>query len=234
MRFELGYSPSLQNKNMASNIIDSNRYLMPRCAAKMLPMLSKYTLSEFLAAIQVTLVEFKQQRDTIKDLVSRIANCSARLSTNDTRTQHHDEVIKLITPNDIELIPELGNMIHQRNPDDKYWYANLMTLITGELFRVNDIWELVDGEFGSIFDEWEQHNSDAISEYILIYGNICVANIPYLPKIGDDACSIPFSVSDSKRIGGVVGRNILCKITSIYHTSIINAIQKNMIKASSE
>lgn len=215
---------------MAYSIIDSNRYLMPRCAAKMLPMLSKYTLSEFLAAIQVTLLEFKQQRDNIKDLVSRIANCSARLSTN-ARTQHHADIIKIITPNDIELIPELDNMIHKRDPDDKYWYANLMTLITGELFRVNDIWELVDSEFGKIFDEWEQNNSEAISEYIFIYGNICVADIPYLPKFGDDdACSI----SDSKRIGGSVGRNILCKITNIYHTSIINAIKKNMIKASSE
>ena len=207
---------------------------MPRCAPKMLPMLAKYTLSEFLAAIHVTLVEFKQQRDIIKDLVTRVADCSARLSATESSIQNPAEVIKLITPNDIELIPELGNMIHQRDPDDKYWYANLMTLITGELFRVNDIWELADGEFGSIFDEWEQHNSDAISEYILIYGNTCVADIPYLPKIGDDKCSIPFSVSDSKRIGGAVGRHILCKITSIYHTSIINAIQKNIIKASAE
>ena len=225
---------------MATTNIDSNRYMMPRCAAKMLPMLSKYTLLEFLAAIQVTLVEFKQQRDTIKNLVDRVADCSARLSTNDTRTQHPADkggcrtpspiILEVITPNDIELIPELGHMIHQRDPDDKYWYANLMTLITGELFRVNDVWELVDGEFGCIFDEWEQHNSDAISEYILIYGNTCVADIPYLPKLGDDACSI----SDSKRIGGAVGRNILSKITSIYHTSIINSIQKNMIKASAE
>lgn len=177
----------------------------PECNPKIKLLLANYTLSEFIAAIQVTLVELKIRRDMIKQLVSKlIEKASTKCWPSD--------VIGLITARDTELIPELAKIIQRDITNDKYWYDNLITLLTAELVKAHDIWELADGEFNGIFEEWENKYHQDIDEFILIWGQTCVSDIPV-----------------KSIIGGPIRKDILSKLTGIYHESIINAIQKNII-----
>ncbi len=177
------------------------RDVTPRCSPILVELHAKYTFSEFLAAIQITLVELRQKVDALKELATRISKYS----------QNPSELLKNITPDDINLIPELAS-ISLRNPDDKYLYANIHTLITSELYRNHDIWELADGEFAGIFQLWELNYQLEISEFIRKYGQVRVADIPNM-----DVDGIP-----------IVWKNILGKVTGIHHAEIITYIKKNL------
>ena len=104
-------------------------------------IMSKYTASEIIAAIQVSLQEFRFKRDAIQDLYSRTAN-----------TCDHNELLNYLmelSSDVLALVPGLEYMIHA-SPGNKYWHANLMTLLISELHRANDIWELADNQLGEI------------------------------------------------------------------------------------
>ena len=89
----------------------------------------------------VSLQEFRAKRDAIKDLYARTAN---------TRDPNELLIYLMELSSDVlALVPGLEYMIHA-SPGNKYWHANLMTLLISELHRANDIWELADNQLGEI------------------------------------------------------------------------------------
>jgi hypothetical protein len=89
----------------------------------------------------VSLQEFRAKRDAIQDLYARTAN-----------TRDPNELLNYLmelSSDVLALVPGLEYMIHA-SPGNKYWHANLMTLLISEIHRANDIWELADNQLGEI------------------------------------------------------------------------------------
>jgi hypothetical protein len=97
-------------------------------------LLNEYTPDRIMAVIQQITKEYKDKMVAVMDLQARI-----------TKTTNPDEILARISNYDLELVPPLIQLI--RNPDDKYWYTNILTSVASELFRVGNMWEWLDGEF---------------------------------------------------------------------------------------
>ena len=98
-----------------------------------------HTPAEIIAAIRVSLQEFRFMRDTGQDLYARTVNA-----------RDHNELLNYFRdlPADVlALVPGLDYIIHMGH-GNKYWHANLMTLLISELHRLNDILELADSQLG--------------------------------------------------------------------------------------
>jgi hypothetical protein len=104
-------------------------------------IMSKHTSAEIIIAIRVSLQEFRSKRDTIQDLYAMTAN-----------TRDPNELLNYLmelSSDVLALVPGLEYIIHA-SPGNKYWHANLVTLLISELHRANDIWELADNQLGEI------------------------------------------------------------------------------------
>lgn len=100
-------------------------------------LLNEYTPARILIIIQQMTEEYKQKMDEIRDLQARIS-----------KSTDPNELIARLSKNDLALVPALHQLI--RNPDDKYWHANLLTSVASELFSVGNLWEWLDGEFSDL------------------------------------------------------------------------------------
>jgi len=97
-------------------------------------LLIEYTQQQIISCIQNITHENKSRMSRSQDLYNRVAKSS-----------NPNEILARISKSDLELVPALHQLI--RNPDNKYWHANLLLAISSELFRVSNLWEWLDGEF---------------------------------------------------------------------------------------
>ena len=115
----------------------------------MTELLINNTPRQILVVIHQITNDYKITLATIYDLYARIAKSS-----------DPNQILARISKADLELVPALRQLI--LNPDDKYWHANLLTSVASELYRLQDIWEWLDGEFGEIPEDCQTNISDKI------------------------------------------------------------------------
>lgn len=117
-------------------------------------LLSKFGINDILLAIQIITTELHEKLDGLCNLYARIS-----------KTNNPNELLSSILTADLELIPGFEWVVS--NPDNKYWYANLITIIESELFRISDLWEYMDGE-----SSWYvgMDNNDSVAILDKLYG----------------------------------------------------------------
>jgi hypothetical protein len=100
-------------------------------------LLSTVGQSELLRAIQKTIARLNKQLDAIKGLYARISN-----------TNNPNEILELLTNSSLDQLPALDYLI--RNPDDKNWHANILLVLSQELYRIGNLWEYLDVGCGDL------------------------------------------------------------------------------------
>lgn len=115
-------------------------------------LLINNTPLQILQIIHQITNDYKITLAAIQDLYARIAKSS-----------DPNQILARISKADLELIPTLRQLIC--NPDDKYWHANLLTSVASELYRLQDIWEWLDCEYGETPgpEDYQTNISDKIS-----------------------------------------------------------------------
>ena len=108
-------------------------------------LINNTTPLQILQIIHQITNDYKITITAIQDLYARI-----------TKSSDPNQILAIISKADLELIPQLDKLM--QNPDDKYWHANLLTIIESELYRLQDVWEWLDGEYGEIHGEDCQTN----------------------------------------------------------------------------
>jgi hypothetical protein len=103
-------------------------------------LLTRHTPLKILQIIHQITDEYKIRLTRLQDLYSRIAKSS-----------DPNQILPRISNTDLELIPTIRQLICF--PDSKYWYANLLTVISSELYRLSCIWEWLDDEFTELNSE---------------------------------------------------------------------------------
>jgi hypothetical protein len=112
-------------------------------------LLINYTPQQILVVVHQIINDYKITLLAIQDLYARI-----------TKTNDPNEILAGISKIDLELVPALRQLIG--NPDDKYWHANLLTLVISEIYRLQDIWEWLDCEFSEIPENYQTNITDKL------------------------------------------------------------------------
>jgi hypothetical protein len=128
-------------------------------------LLDEFGHAKIWSAIRLIITDYKTKMDAIQDLYGKIAK-----STNP------NEILNQISKHDLSLIPGFRLLI--KNLDDKYWHTNLLTAVASELFRVGNIWEWLEGEFGELSYISTSTNISASSDKLLgIYNTELLSDI---------------------------------------------------------
>ena len=112
-------------------------------------LLNNYTPQQILQVIHQITNDYKINLAAIQDLYARIA-----------KYKDPTQILAGISKSDLALVPALKQLI--LNPDDKYWHANLLTSVASEIYRIQDIWEWLDGEFGEIHNNSPKYINDKL------------------------------------------------------------------------
>lgn len=112
-------------------------------------LLINNTPRQILLVIHQITNDYKINLSAIQDLYARIA-----------KSKDPNQILAGISKSDLELVPALRQLI--LNPDDKYWHANLITSVASELYRLQDIWEWLDGEYGEIPEDCQTNIIDKL------------------------------------------------------------------------